>query len=487
LGLSNFNALRSGGFGRSVAIISGGSVLSQLLTIAGSPLLTRLYSPEQFGLLALFVAIVSSVVVVSSFRYEATIPLPEQDEDAVRITLLSLSAVFFCALLVSVVILFAGPPLLTALKAKALIPFAWLIPLALLAAGSYQVLSFWAVRKHEFTALSGTRLRQSLCTLGVQLLGGIGGFGLIGLLAGDTLGRGAGCISLGRLLPFSKQYFSVEGLSRIVQIGRRYAMFPLVGTWTVMLNTLSIQLPFALLNTYFSEGITGSYALAYRVLGLPSSVVGQAVGQVLFARISSRKNESEFIRITTERITIALFALSFPFFFVLFAGGKEIFGHIFGSNWIQAGQFAQLLSPWLFLWLISMPLSNLLTIKERQGLIFLFAVFVFVLRFGAIWIGAQLRSGMSAILFLSISGVIISAIAIEAFSRVAGTSVKNMAQPILKSVGIAIVTLVPLNGIFLLRAPFALQLAVSAISVLAYLALIVKFKVVVLGSSSKAP
>ncbi|MGV3773134.1 MAG: lipopolysaccharide biosynthesis protein [Verrucomicrobiales bacterium] len=477
--------LKSGGFARAVALISGGTVLSQLIVIAASPVLTRVYSPQEFGILAVFVSIVVTLVGVCSLRYESTIPLPEKDEDASYLVVISGGFALLSSLATALVLWFWGEAILTRVRGTELIRYAWMIPLSLLAAGIYQTLSFWGIRKQAFKTLSQTKLTQSIAMVATQTGAGLAGIGYSGLLAGDTLGRSMGCIPLARSLVLPKSLFSTASIRRMFQLAVRYGKFPLIGTWNVLLNTLSIQLPFLLLNIYFSEAVTGAYALAYRVLGLPSQVVGQAVGQVLFAKVSARKNDPEFMRSAAEKITIGLFGVGLPFYLIIAIGGRDIFFHVFGSQWKEAGYFSQILSLWFFVWLVSSPLSNLGTIKEKQGIIFAFSFLIFGLRIGSIWAGAKMNSGSAAIWFLALSGFLISVTAIEGFSRVGGTSLKRMVRPIGKIAGIAALTVIPLNFIYLTSWLFVLKAVVSAISVGLYFLLALKWKVIDLKAMKK--
>jgi O-antigen/teichoic acid export membrane protein len=67
-------------FARSVAVVTAGSALGQGLVVASAPLLTRLYTPADFGVLAVYGSIVSLVAVVAALRYEFAIALPGHDK-----------------------------------------------------------------------------------------------------------------------------------------------------------------------------------------------------------------------------------------------------------------------------------------------------------------------------------------------------------------------------------------------------------------------
>ena len=59
-----------------------GTAISQGILIAATPILTRIFSPENFGIFALYLSIVGTISLVSSWKYELAIVLPDKDDDA---------------------------------------------------------------------------------------------------------------------------------------------------------------------------------------------------------------------------------------------------------------------------------------------------------------------------------------------------------------------------------------------------------------------
>nr|WP_274520339.1 oligosaccharide flippase family protein [Ectothiorhodospira sp. 9100] len=153
-----------------------------------SPLLTRLYSPEDFGLLAVFAALLGILSVIASLRYQLAIPLPESDEEAAHVVVLGLIIVADMSLLATVLVIFFAQPIADVFNTPALASYLWLLPLALLLSGIYQVFNYWAIRVKAFTPIARTKLTQAIATVSVQL----GGY-LLGPLARHTRGGWALC------------------------------------------------------------------------------------------------------------------------------------------------------------------------------------------------------------------------------------------------------------------------------------------------------
>ena len=76
-------------YARNVITLMTGTAFAQALPIAVSPILTRLYSPAEFGVFAMYLAVASILGVLVTGRYELAILIPKQDRDAIHIAALS--------------------------------------------------------------------------------------------------------------------------------------------------------------------------------------------------------------------------------------------------------------------------------------------------------------------------------------------------------------------------------------------------------------
>ncbi len=196
------------GFVRQAVVMAGGTFLGQAVLALSSPLLSRLYDPAQFGVYAVFSAMLGMVVTVASLRYEAAIPLPSDDDDAKRVVGVSLVLVLVVGVVVGMALGPLAPSVAIWLGTPAFAAYWWLLPLGIVGIGAYQVLNMWGVRKERFAVLSGVKVWQTLLQTGLQVLGALLGLGDVGLFGGYVAGRGAGALLLVRrvrLRPFPAQ------------------------------------------------------------------------------------------------------------------------------------------------------------------------------------------------------------------------------------------------------------------------------------------
>ena len=183
--------LPRGRLARSVAVLAGGTALGQAITVLASPILTRLYAPEDFGVLAVYSSILGILSVIASWRYELAIPLPEQDEDAVNLVALSLGIVVLMSMVVGLGAWLLGEHVVQWLNAPGLQPYLWLLPVGTLLVGSYQIFNYWAVRKQAFGAIARTKLYQGLGAALTQVASGFLKSGPLGLIVGQIVGQSA--------------------------------------------------------------------------------------------------------------------------------------------------------------------------------------------------------------------------------------------------------------------------------------------------------
>ncbi len=406
-------------FVRDVALLAGGTALGQGVVVLTSPILTRLYTPEDFGILAVYTSILGIVTVVASLRYELAIPLPEDDETAATLLTLSLAIVLGMSLLTGVGVWLLGDWIAMWSNAPALRSYIWLLPLGLLGAGVYQALNYWTTRAKRFSLLGYTQALQALGQVGVQTFSGVPGLGAFGLLVGFVAGRFLG---VGFLL---RQVRLPRGATRPVawvQVARRYKNFPLYTAWASLVNVVGTQAPPILFARYFSVDTAGFFSLTMRILSLPASLVGQAVGQVFYPIVAERANDPEVSRVLVERTATVLLVVSFPVFALVGLLGPELFALVFGEAWAVAGRYAQFLAPWLLLSFVSSPLSMFVLAKEKQRQAFWVTLYETLLRLLAVWAGGRLASPDWAVKFYAGAGVLISLIYVGWVLRLAGSS-----------------------------------------------------------------
>lgn len=379
------------GFLKSIGLLVGGTAGAQLILIAATPVLTRLYSPSEFGLLAAFVSLLAFLTVVSSGRYELAIHLPEKIEETIAVTVLSFICLVFTTVISIILIFIFSEHLSVLLKAPELASYLWLLPLAVFFVGLYQICNAWYVRQKQYKDIAGTKVLQSIVTVLIQL--STFKLAAFGLMLGQTLGQGAGSIKLSlKSIKNTKEFWSVQ-FHQIKTVAKRYKSFPIYSTWTGLFNTASLQLAPLVFLSLFGATVAGLYALTLKLVSLPISLVGQAIGSVFLSEAPKAHREDRLnelvLQFNKKLVQVGCIPIA-----ILIVFGPELFTFVLGEQWYKAGEYAQWLAPWIFLQFQWSPLSNITVVLELQKQALVSQLLTFIVRFGSLFFA--IRFGMSA-------------------------------------------------------------------------------------------
>jgi O-antigen/teichoic acid export membrane protein len=396
------NILPKGKFASSVSLIAGGTVFGQLLTVFVSPVLTRLYSPSDFGILAVFSSILGIFSLLSSLRYELAIPIAKDDIEALNVLVLCLFIIPFVGLITYVILKVFGSSIAELTNTYEIQQYLWLVSIGVLGRGIYNVFNFWAVRKKAFSRIAKTKITQGLARALTQLSLGIIGIGPVGLIIGQLIGESAGSWTLAHLAIRNDKNSSKDfSLKKIFKIGKRFKRFPLFSSWSAIFNTIGVLIPVPILSGLFGTTVAGHYSLGNRLLQIPMQLIGQAVSQVFFssAAEASRKKNLPFL---VEKIVIILFEFGLPIISLLGLVAPELFSIFFGQTWKQAGIYVQWQIPWLIIIFITSPLSTVPLVLEKQSQESIFQTILMVSRLVSLFFGAWYGNASFTIGFFSV-------------------------------------------------------------------------------------
>ncbi|CAB1259424.1 oligosaccharide flippase family protein [Vibrio ordalii] len=342
-----------------------GTGIAQAIPIAIIPILTRMFSPEDFGLLALYAACVSILGVVATGRYEIAIMLPKDDEDARLLLQLSMLVALFFSFLISIPISIWNAQIARFLGNEDIAVWLYLVPVSVLFTGIYQALTYWNNRQKKFINTAVSRVNQSLfqgfaqTSLGFLQVSG-------GLICGQFVGIVSGSIYL---LKKDRNYKSLIRKSKINSIqkqGIKYHKFPTYGVWGALCDAGAVQMPVILLTKFYSNSVTGMFSLTFRVLNMPTSIISSAIAQVLFQKVVEiSQTEPEKLNLYIIKMFLLLFIIYLPAVPVLFIWGESLFSIIFGNEWSQAGVYAGYLVIAVAVRFAVSPLSAVLGLEQN--------------------------------------------------------------------------------------------------------------------------
>ncbi|OGO27377.1 MAG: hypothetical protein A2136_01505 [Chloroflexi bacterium RBG_16_54_11] len=401
---------KSAGFFTNVLKLVSGTTLAQLITILTAPVIARLFTPAAFGLLNVFVSLVGILAVVICLRYEYAIVLPDEDAEAANVFALCLLIALGVSAISALVLLLLGRPLAALLNAPQLYKFFWLVPISLLMQGFFQALNYWNTRVKHFGRLSIARVSASLTTSALPiLLAFFGRADAASLVFSYLAGTFIFTLVLGLQVLRDNLAIITRSVARSRMLAnlKHYRKFPLVDSWGSFINNLSWQLPSLMLLYFFSESVVGHYSLSNRMILLPMTLLGSSVSQVFFQRTSELRSDPARLSTSVELVFRRLASIGLFPALVLGIAGPELFSIVFGASWTEAGRYAQILSPWMFILFISSPLSTLFATLERQELALVVNAIILVTRFAALAIGGLSHDIILTLVIWSGSGVLV--------------------------------------------------------------------------------
>jgi lipopolysaccharide exporter len=393
-------------FALDVFKLAGGTAFVQVLVLLVSPIIARLFAPKDFGLSANFTSIISILSVIACLKYESTIMLPKNKEDAANQLGLSVAVTVFISFFSFFVLWLFKGMILDWLNAPELLPYLWLVPVSTFFAGIFRALNNWNSRTRKYLRLSAAQATRSITENGSKIFIGLMGYASGGsMITTGVFGQAVSLIILSaQILKDDFQLFldSIRP-KKMLSGAKRYIKFPIFNTWTALLNQVSQQLPTFLLSAYFSTTEAGYYNMGYKLLRLPISLIGDSIAQVFYQRASKAHHEGTLGKLVESTSHQLIMLGLFPMI-LLSLTGREVFIFAFGERWAEAGLYTQILSIWTFFVLISNPMSGLFSILEKNEFGLFFSIGLTVSRVASLAIGGIYHNATLGLYLYSITG-----------------------------------------------------------------------------------
>ncbi len=379
-------ALDKNPFLRRVSILASGTAIGQLITIASLPIITRLYSPEVFSVLAVYVSILTILCVIAGLCFEYAIPLPKSNRIAAALcTLAIFSTISFSG--ISALLIYFFPSVINQLTTYKLSNILWLIPFGLFTVGLYNALQYWSTRNKQFSLISKTRITQSALGNSVKLGSGfLLGSTSIGLILGQIISQGSGFITLSvSLFKSDWKYFKKIKPKTLRLAFSRYQEFPKFTTLEVLANTSSIQLPIILIASFSIGSEAGYLMIAMQLLSAPMGLLGNAVSQVYLTEAADKYHHKQLKNFTLATIKNLAKVAILPLMLAACLA-PILVPYFLGAQWQRAGILISWMTPWFFVQFITSPVSTSLYITKNQKTAFLLQLFGLCIRVGSIYL-----------------------------------------------------------------------------------------------------
>lgn len=350
-------------FNKNALTLITGTTLAQALPIAISPILTRIYTPEEFGLLGIFLAITAIFGSIANGRYELAIVLPEKEEDAINLVIISILIAMSFSIFLFVTLLVLKILNLTSFKIDAIILY--LVPLSVLAIGIYNALNYYHIRIKKFKLIAETSIYRSISLSFFQVSLGFLNMGYIGLVISQLI---SSLTSIGKLGRNFIEHFKKSNIKKgeLSKVAKKYNRFPKYSIGGVFINTFSQNINNFIIPSFFVSSSLGNYSLIIKMLGTPSVLIGNSLSQVYYQKASSQMNISKSCRELYIKTTIKLVVIAIPIFSGLYFVIDNYIVVIFGEEWKDLERYGKILLPLFLIRFVSSTMSITLTVFKRE-------------------------------------------------------------------------------------------------------------------------
>lgn len=403
------NRTYKSGFLRNVAVVASGTAGAQAIVIAFSPIITRLYGPEAFGILGIFMAIVAVVTPIAALSYPIAIVLPKEDSDARGIARLSAYIALGVAALTALLLLTAGDKIVNLLQVQEVSSYIWLLPLVILFSAWLQINQQWVIRRKHFKLMARATVLHAFLVNGAKA--GIGLFKPLAavLIVLYALGQAlhAALLSLGakRADGCAPQAHKKDHQTPLWDLARRHYDFPCYRAPQRIVYAVSERLPVLMFAAFLGPAYAGFYVLCIRFLKLPGELIGKSVHDVFYPKITEAAHAGKNLTNLILKATLGLAAIgAFPFSLIAIFG-PWLFGFIFGQEWVVAGEYARWLSVWVFVQFITRASSASVPVLGLQKVHLIYEIIRVLLLVIALLAGLYIyENDVYAVILFSFAG-----------------------------------------------------------------------------------
>jgi len=359
------------GFVRDVAMLITGKFAALLVTLVTTPIISRLFEPEDFGVGALFLSLVTIAAALATLSYERAVVVAKADADALVLCRLAFYAVMTscgCLWLAALVSAILGTHLPFSDKLGVWI---WILPIGLLLTGTSQIADSLLTRTKQYRRIAVSDLVQSSTVAGTRIASGAAfGSSVWGVITGLLLGTVAELsVVFGGIRPWAAGGLVLKNSRPLRQIATEFKDFPLYSAPNAFIRMLSQEMPTVMFALMFAPAVVGYYAMASRLARLPLKLAAQALQRVILQRLSQIANEGRRLGPAYVKITLGLALGAALPFLVLWMFGENLLAAFLGAKWEAGSHYVVILVPWLYAIWVSSPAATVMTVLRRQSML----------------------------------------------------------------------------------------------------------------------
>lgn len=375
-----------------------GTAIAQAISILASPVISRLFTPADFGTFTFIISIVGGFGLIATLRYEMAVLLPKEEKNAVNIAFISLKIAFLiCIVMAFGIAIFNLWPGKSQWMERFDGTWLYTVPVMVLLLASGNVFQHWFNRKKEYRVLAFSKIINAAGNNLVTVWLGFIGFGVWGLLIGNFMGLLFFNLLFVMVImrKYRGQYIHYDGSSHKA-LALQYRNLPLANTPQMLVELIQLYGIIFLLQGFYSSEVVGWYSLSQRLLQAPMWLIGTSLSQVYYKEASEQFTLTGDISGMLSK-TIKMSALvALPVLIVMLTVSPWLIALIFGEPWRESGEIARILAPWFFFDFIRYSVAQTPLIIGKTTRMFFISLIGAALMVIAMTAGAALFSSVMA-------------------------------------------------------------------------------------------
>ena len=363
-----FGKFKSSEYFRNFTILSIGTVIAQAIPMIFYPILSRLFTPTDFGVLSSLATATGIIATIMTLGYQTSIIITKDKTESINVVFLTMLLSFVISSLGFIIISAVIEYIPFYSKSPVLTKYYWFSFLTAISIVLYNLFNEWSVKYKDFKRLAYNKIiNSSSISLSQLLFGVLKLLSEIGLVFGDFLGRLISALSCVFVF-YKKDKNSIKevNIGKMKLMAKKYIDCPKYIMPAMLLNSLGASLPIFFIGTYFSQYELGLFAMAKMVIAIPSSIISLAMKDVFRQKASEefeKRGNCKSLFIKTIKYLTLISILGFAFLFVI---APWIFSFVLGEQWLESGIYARYLIPMVAISFVTEVLAGIFIIAKKM-------------------------------------------------------------------------------------------------------------------------
>lgn len=399
-------------FVQNAAYMFSASAFGMIVQFVFAPILSRLYTPETYGLFGIFNSIVVVLGVFATLGYNQAFVLPKSEKLFRGLFNVALRSTIITSILFTLIFGLAWPWINAILSAEKLGTWTILVGPMVFVLAIDRLLIDWSVRIKAFKSQSLISVPVSIGSKSFNV-----GYNLLvsPLVGGLIITTAITYVSriwlyLKKVIPNSREFLRqpVDNES-ITEAKREFKAYPRFVMWSNALNTASTYIPVLALPIFLdSAAAAGLFTYSLMVLDLPARLLGAGVNKVYFQRAAEMERDNpDGLANMTWKLYRGLILIVIGPLILLGILGEPAYAFVFGNEWEMAGLMAAIMTSFYFFKLVSAPVATIFNVKRKERSLFWFQLTLFGLRLVSIVVAGWLTQDLiEMIIWFSVANAI---------------------------------------------------------------------------------